>query len=279
MMPNPRVTPGANVTQTEAGWRLEIPAGPAGQYRLAQLDDYSILPRSRFPLNAPITLSLRCRISPPSFPPFSPHLTSSRHGIRLGENGEMKGGLPGTWGFGFWNDPFTVSLGLQGTARRLPVLPNAAWFFHASAQNHLSFQNHLPGNGFLAQSFSSPKIPSLLLASGFLAAPLMLSKTFAKWIRAMAGKIIGEDSVSLDVNPTEWHTYRLRWSAAGVEYFVDGAPVFETAVSPQGPLGLVIWIDNQFAAFTPTGKVSAGTLENPLPAWMEIADLEIGDGR
>src|SRR5258706_5584788 len=248
-MPSPRTTPGASVTPIDNGWRLEIPAGPAGVYRLAQLDDYFALPRGRFPSGAPAGLSLRCRVS------------QSR--------------LPGTWGFGFWNDPFMFSLGLQGTARRLPVLPNAAWFFHASAENHLSLHNQLPGSGFLAQSFSSPKIPSLLLAPGLLAAPLLLSKMFSRWIRAVAGKLTGEDGARLGMDVTQWHTYRLNWGPERVEFSVDGASVFETGVSPKGPLGLVAWIDNQFAAFTPEGKISAGTLENSVPAWMEISDLEI----
>ncbi|MGC1376784.1 MAG: hypothetical protein WA821_11185 [Anaerolineales bacterium] len=248
MMLNPRTTPGASVTPTENGWRLEIPAGPAGTYRLAQLDNY----RSRFPLSAPATLSLRCRVS-------------DFH-------------LPGTWGFGFWNDPFTVSLGLQGTARRLPVLPNAAWFFHASEENHISLQNHLPGNGFLAQCFSSPKIPSLLLAPALLALPFMFSKRLATWIRAIAGKIIREDAKRLEPDVTQWHEYRLKWSPGRVEFSLDGAPLFETETSPRGPLGLVVWIDNQFAAFTPNGKIQAGTQENPVPAWMEIANLEMRSG-
>src|SRR5688500_7952228 len=101
-MLSPRVSPGASLEPTSRGWRFEIPAGPAGVYRLAQLDDYSALPRGRFPLSAPASLDLRCRVCDSS--------------------------LPGTWGFGFWNDPFAFSLGLQGTTPRLPALPNAAWF-------------------------------------------------------------------------------------------------------------------------------------------------------
>jgi len=279
-MLNPRTTPGATIIPTENGWRLEIPAGPAGMYRLAQLDNY----RSRFPSSAPTTLNLRCRVSP-SWPPFHT-LTGTRPPIFAQSNstGE-RGGLPGTWGFGFWNDPFTVSLGLQGAARRLPVLPNAAWFFHASDENHLSLrppidlmggpQGGLPANGFLAQTFSSPKIPSLLLAPGLLALPFAFSKTFAKWLRAVAGKIIREDAKRLELDVTQWREYRLMWSPSRVEFSVDGASVFETESSPRGPLGLVIWIDNQFAAFPPDGKIRVGTLENPTPAWMEIADLEI----
>ena len=253
MMLTPHVTPGAYVTQTENGWRLQIPAGPAGTYRLAQLDDYAALPRSRFPLRTPTTLRLRCRVSDSS--------------------------LPGTWGFGFWNDPFALSLGLQGAARRLPALPNATWFFHASAQNYISFRapigNKLPGNGFMTQTFCAPAIPSLLLAPTLLGMPLMLSKTFAKWIRALIGRIIHEQGIRLEVDVTQWHEYSLEWRAGRVAFALDGLPLLETESAPNEPLGLVIWIDNQFAAFRPDGKIQAGTEENPVPAWMEIAGLEI----
>ena len=281
-MLNPRYSRGASVTPTEEGWRLHIPAGDAGFYRLAQLDDYTALPRSRFPLRTPSTLNLRCRVS--------------------------ESILPGTWGFGFWNDPFALSLGLQGSARRLPVLPNACWFFHASAENHLSFSSEpevrrtspgeatgfaeknptlasipsnqvrrtLSGNGFLAQTFRSPKIPSVMLAPGILGLPLLFSKTISKWIRAVFGKFIGEDSLLLDIDVTEWHTYSLSWRESGVAFSVDGAIVFETPVSPRGPLGVVIWIDNQYAAWTPEGRIGLGTLQQKAAAWMEIENLEIG---
>jgi hypothetical protein len=271
-----RVTPGASVTPIENGWRLQIPAGTADSYRLAQLDDYAALPRSRFPLSAPASLNLRCRVSPPFPPPIFAQSNSASEENKAGRKWGERGGLPGTWGFGFWNDPFMFSFGLQGMARRLPMLPNAAWFFHASAENHLSLRNNLPGSGFLAQSFSSPpKVPSLLFVPGLVVLSFLFSRTFTKWLRAIAGKIINEDCICLSVDATQWHEYRLSWSPNRVEYAVDGESVFETGVSPKGPLGLVIWIDNQFAAFTPEGKVKAGTLENRVPAWMEIANLEI----
>ncbi len=245
-MLSPRNTPGASVRVLENGWRLEIPAGAAGQYRLAQLDNY----RKDFPLSTPTTLSLRCRVSEAT--------------------------LPGTWGFGFWNDPFTVSLGLQGTARRLPVLPNTAWFFHASGKNHLSLSTGLPAQGFFAQSFTAPKIPSLLLAPGLLTLPLLWWKPSARWIRAAAAKIIREDATRLQLDVTQWQEYRLKWSKQRVEYALNGETIFETDTSPHGPLGLVLWIDNQFAAFPPDGNIRAGTEANPAPAWMEISDLQIG---
>jgi hypothetical protein len=77
------------------------------------------------------------------------------------------------------------------------------------------------------------------------------------------------------VDPTQWHRYRLDWREKQVLFGVDNEVVFESSVSPHSPLGLVIWIDNQYAAFTPEGKIGFGVLENPEPAWLEIKDLEI----
>jgi hypothetical protein len=245
----PLTTSAASVIPTAGGWRLQIPAGEAGQYRLAQLDDYAALSRSRFPLRTPTTLGLRCRVSEPN--------------------------LPGTWGFGLWNDPFAFSFGLQGLPRRLPVLPNCCWFFHASEKNHLSFRDSLPGNGFLAQCFRSSQIPSLLLAPGLLGLPLLFSKTLSKWIRAVSGKIIKEDSLALDIDVTQWHTYHLSWRESGVAFSVDEAVVFETPISPRGPLGLVIWIDNQYAAWTPNGRIGYGTLQQKAAGWMEIEQVKV----
>jgi hypothetical protein len=54
---------------------------------------------------------------------------------------------------------------------------------------------------------------------------------------------------------------------------VDGVSVQETPVAPLGRLGLVIWIDNQSAAFTPEGRVSFTVLPTPAPEWLEIKDV------
>lgn len=248
-MLQPRTSHDAKAESFENGWRLEIAEGNPGTYRLAQVDDYASLARRRFLWQEHTTLSLSCRISQPA--------------------------LPGTWGFGLWNDPFTVSFGLQGTARRLPALPNACWFFHASAENHLSFASNQPASGFLAQCFSSPRIPSALLAPGVFASPFLLIRSLSRWLREyITAKLIREDAHSLSLDVTKWHDYRLRWSPHRVEFVIDNATAFETATSSKGPLGLVIWIDNQFAAWKPDGSLRMGTLANP-PAWMEIRDLTV----
>ncbi len=245
---NPRITAGAKISFLIAdGWRLEIPAGDAGKYRLAQLDDYNVLPRSRFPWNPPITISLHVRAS--------------------------SNNIPGTWGFGFWNDPFSVSLGVKGGNRKLPTLPNAAWFFMASPPNYLSIQDHLPGQGNLAGIFQSPRLPGIMLAPALIGLPLLLIPAVSRLIRKCAGRIIKQDAKQFMCDQRDWHMYQFEWDISGVNFSVDDEMVFQCHLAPNGPLGMVIWIDNQYAAWTLDGKIGMGTLQNPEPAWIEIRDF------
>jgi hypothetical protein len=236
-------TAGASVSAIQNGYRLTIPAGDKHSYRLAQLDDYAQFARGDFPHRPSLSLSLRARASAAS--------------------------LPGTWGFGLWNDPFGLSIGFGGSPRRIPALPNALWFFQASQENYLSFSDK-PGNGFLAQAFRSPVFPLGSLAKVGMAFPISRIKA-----RELMGQIVEEDGVRLDVNPAEWHAYRLEWGPERCAFWVGEALVLETSVSPRPPLGLVIWIDNQYAAFTPSGKIGFGLLEKAEPAWLEIKDLDL----
>jgi len=236
-----RKTPGATITDIQNGYRLTIPNGDEKHYRVAQLDDYAKLSRGRFPTHPPRTLSLRARASAAS--------------------------LPGTWGFGLWNDPFGLSIGFGGNPLRLPTLPNAIWFFHASEESYLSFSNK-PGNGFLAQVFSSPVLPLFGLAKVGITLPFSRMKA-----RKLMSKIVEEDGVRLGVDVTEWHRYRFEWSSERSAFWVDDEFVLETPVSPHPPLGLVIWIDNQYAAWRPDGKIGFGVLKNTEPAWLEVKEL------
>ncbi|MBE0699446.1 MAG: hypothetical protein IH586_21190 [Anaerolineaceae bacterium] len=246
----PRQSGGGLVKEISAGlWRMEIPAGSAGAYRLAELDDHLHSARSRFPWQEPIQLELQARVSAAD--------------------------LPGTWGFGFWNNPFSANLGLSGMARSLPVLPNAAWFFYAGPPNYLAVRDTHPAAGFLAAIFSAPKIPSLALAPAGLVLPLLAVPPAARLLRRAARLLIGEDSTLVDVDPTQWHAYRLDWRKNQVRFFVDGREFFSTPVTPRGRLGLVIWIDNQYAAFPPSGKLCAGTSSNPDPAWLEVDQVQV----
>jgi hypothetical protein len=261
-MMNERATKNAEIKKTRNGWRLGIQKGDTLNYRDAQLDDYSGLPRHKFP-HQTLSLSLRAKASSRS--------------------------IAGTWGFGLWNDPFGLSLGFGGSPFRLPMLPNAVWFFSASPQNYLSFTDDKPAQGFLAQTFHAPKFHPLLFLAGLT---LPFSR---KTARKILSKVIQEDSVSLELNSlqvrqqavglqsqgrsqgvdvTQWHRYRLQWSPKRVLFYVDDALVLESTVSPSPLLGVIIWIDNQYAAFTPEGKIAFGVLEGG-DEWLEIEELEI----
>jgi len=236
-----RHSPGANVSPITNGFRLSIPSGDAKEYRIAQLDDYAKLARGDYPHRPSLSLSLRARASAES--------------------------IPGTWGFGLWNDPFGLSIGFGGNPFRLPALPNAVWFFHASQENYLSFSDK-PGYGLLAQAFRSPIFPLAGLAR--VGGTLPFSRTHA---RTLMSEIVEEDGVRLSMDVTEWRAYRFEWSPTRSAFWVDDAVVLETSVSPRPPLGLVIWIDNQYAAWRPDGNIGFGVLENTEPAWLEIEDL------
>ncbi len=251
----PRFTSDAQVEEISQenrlkAYRLSIPAGASDTYRLAQLDDYAKTARSRFPLRHPIRLRLSARASSEA--------------------------IPGTWGFGLWNDPFGLSLGFGGNPFRLPTLPNAVWFFGASKESYLSFrdaattQRGVAANGFLAQAFRSPKFHPLLIPAG-LTFPFSSTMT-----RRLMGKVIQEDGIRLSMDVTQWHRYQLDWRENQVSFAVDDTQIFESRVSPHPPLGLVIWIDNQYAAFTPEGKIGFGVLANPELAWLEVKNIHVG---
>jgi len=242
---------GGTVQRTSDGWRLEIPAGQPRHFRLAQLDDYTRLSRRHLIHSAPVIMSLRARLS----------------GVDQ----------PGTWGFGFWNDPFGLSIGFGGAPARLPALPQTAWFMHASPPNWLSFQENTagtPSNGFFAGIFHSLRIPSILFLPGLLVLPLLASKPVSRLLRRLASRIIQQQAVSVNLDETAWHAYSIKWLRDFCVFYVDGDEILKTSCSPFPPLGLVLWIDNQFAAWDPQGQLAYGTLENPA-AWMEIEGMNV----
>ena len=246
----PTLTPGAQVTPLGDGtWHLEIPPGPKGHYRVAQMDDYGSSPRRSFPWKPPVQLSLRLRAS--------------------------ANNLPGTWGIGLWNNPFGMAILKGAEVLRLPALPNAAWFFFASPPNFLSLRDDLPAQGMLAATFRSSRWPSSLLWLTAPALPFLLFPGFARLLRQAGRRVVQQDATLLSLVPEEWHTYTLEWQPERVTFLLDGQRALETNVAPYGPLGLVLWVDNQFAALPPVGRPSFGTLANPSPACIEIADLHI----
>ncbi len=229
------------VESSPNGWKLTLFPQESG-YALAQVDDYTGLPRSAFPHHAGIRLQVRMQAS--------------------------RAHIPGTWGFGLWNDPFSLSLGFGGGTRRLPALPNAAWFFFASPQNHLSFRDDQPGCGALASAFSSPGLPPLLLGAAIPALGAALWHPAGRALRHLAGRVIQQDNHTLEIDVTQEHLYALHWHAGGISWEVDGKQVHHSTCSPRPPLGLVLWVDNQYAAWRPDGRIQFGVL--PVTDVLEI---------
>jgi hypothetical protein len=174
-----------------------------------------------------------------------------------------------------WNDPFSLSLGLGGGKRRFPALPEATWFFFASPQNHLSLRDDIPGTGNLAATFRSQHYPSFLLALAAPLLPLLVLPPLARLFRRLACRFIHQDAAKLSLDVTTWRVFQLDWSTNYVRFIIDNNTVLHTLVSPHGPLGIVLWIDNQYAALPPDGHLGYGTLPNPKPVWIEITDLTI----
>ncbi len=249
MKVRPRFTPGAYLEQTmQQKYRLVIPSGPAGSYRLSQLDNYAGLDRREFPHHTPFHLGFCLRASESS--------------------------LSGTWGVGLWNDPFGFGLPGKGGGMRLPTLPQAAWFFFASPENHLALREDLPGHGWLAMAFRSRQVPAWQFGLAAPTFPLLAYRSAARLLRRLAGRFIRSDSVELALDPTDWHHYSLDWMEDRVRYWVDHKLVLESSTTPAGCLGLVIWIDNQKMSFPPDGRLRYGTLATPQPAWIEIGSVE-----
>lgn len=241
----PRLSSGGVIKPSGKGiWRLEIPPGGTEQYRLAQIEDYKDLRRQVFPWRPPARVVLRARSSHQE--------------------------IPGTWGFGLWNDPSALSLGFGGASRALPALPNAAWFFFASPPNYLALRDDIPAWGQLVATFRSPHIPAPLLAPAVLALPLAFLPAGAKLLRRIGRRILLQEAESLSLDPTLWHSYAMDWGDDGVVFHVDGEMVFKTSLTPRGPLGLVIWVDNQYAALPPDGRLGYGNLANNQVAWIDI---------
>jgi hypothetical protein len=248
-----QTTGGGEILRLEDGTRrLHIPAGGKEAYRLAQLDDYSHLSRRHFPHAAPFSLRLEARVS--------------------------SVGIPGTWGFGLWNDPFSMGSFQAGAGRLLPTLPQAAWFFYASPPNYLSLRDDRPAEGFLMATFQSRRLPALLLAPAVLGLPLLAWRWAARRLRRLGRLFVRQDACLLEQDPTQWHSYGLDWEDGKVFFTVDGEELFQTGLAPQGRLGLVIWIDNQFAAFRPEGTIHYGRLPYDLPARLDVCGISLSTG-
>ena len=177
--------------------------------------------------------------------------------------------LVGTAGFGFWNDPFTLS-------GSVTALPEAVWFFYASLPSDMSLVPGVPGYGWKAAIVHAAHAKAVMLGIPTAVAVLWArltgrTQTAAQWVQRVSGAY----EAPLHLGWTAWHTYELEWQRAAATFSVDGNPVLRAPNPPRGPLGFVTWVDNQFAVVTPRGDLRFGTLDAPGRQWLELDWIRI----
>lgn len=236
---------GGRVEPFEDGWRLQLPPTAESHYSDAQLDDYDIAARD-FLHRPPVRLRLWARFS--------------------------SNALKGTAGFGFWNHPF-------GQEGQVMAAPRNVWFFHGSPESDLRVVRGVPGHGFKAAMLNSPE----MAASGRLVMPSWLSRMLNRVLAirplahvamAAAQAVVRADESILDLDMTAWHHYEIDWRLDEAVFRVDEAVVLRVAKPPQGPLGLVIWIDN-YKAIAAEGRYEFGYVACDREQWLEVRDVQL----
>jgi hypothetical protein len=243
---------GGRVEPRPCGYRFSLSPQPTG-YANAQLDDTHGRGRRHYLWKPPVHLTLRARFSHPAH------------------------AFPGTAGFGFWNAPF------GDPSVPWPTLPQAIWFFLAAPPNNFPLAPltadgaFVPGQGWFASTLDATRPRALALAP-FALPTLLLNRVTA--VRRHWWPFVRRQ-LSMSYHPLDqldlqaWHNYELFWLADGSRFVVDGQLVYATPHAPRGPLGLVVWLDNQWLVVTAHGRVAWGTQPINEPYWLEIADLNL----
>lgn len=215
-------------------------------YSNAQVDDYQGRPRRKFRWRPPLRFTVRAKFSHPA------------------------GQLKGTAGFGFWNDPFLM------TGWRWPSLPRAVWFFYSSPPSNIKLDHTAPGFGWKAATIDAwtPRF-GLLAPLTPLAMPLMRFDALYQRLWPLGQQAITVNEAMVSASMTAWQTYRLDWLPERVRFWVNDDLILETNASPRGPLGFVMWFDNQYLVLTPWGKFGYGLVPSAQTQWMAINFMTI----
>ncbi len=189
-------------------------------YSNAQLDDYHHLPRRDYPWQAPVRVALWAKVPVDAL---------------------------GTYGFGLWNAPYSP------LASPWPARPASAWFF-GNGRGDLAWTDRSAPTGFKAASLETRTWQALLIGMG---APLLLllmkiPALYAwLWPRLTPRLRLAEQML---VRDGAWHHYEIDWQPDSVTWCIDGQVVHQTPFAPCQPMGLCIWIDNQWLAAGPRGR-------------------------
>ena len=125
------------------------------------------------------------------------------------------------------------------------------------------------------RSPSGASLRSLLApvaAGGALLAAIPLTR---RWAFRQARRFYRAEERILEIDPSEWHEYAIEWSASAVRFLVDGGETLRSANPPYPPLGLVLWIDNQYAVASPEKGFGFGVLPLERGQTLELADARI----
>lgn len=230
---------------TGATLRFILTNARAKEYSNAQIDDYRGLPRRRFAWRPPLRLTVRARFSAPA------------------------ARLKGTAGFGFWNDPFLMS------GARMPTLPRAIWYFYSSPPSNMKLDLQTPGYGWKAASLDALRpVAALWAAVAPFAVPLMNLRPAYRmlWPSIQQSLRVRESIIAVDM--TQWHTYVLDWGLENSHFSLSTSMPHSEALlvapSPRGPLGFVMWMDNQYLVVTPWGQLRWGLLDAEEGQSMEV---------
>lgn len=234
---------GGRLAALEDGLRLAVAGANGRSYANAQIDDYVGLPRHRFPWRPPLRMTVLARFGGP---------------------------IAGTAGFGFWNSPISPI----GTV--LPVLPAAIWFFHAAPPADMPLALGVPGHGWKAASIEARTPEALAWAP--LTLPVLLLNNLPGvaqrlWPRVQRALRVSE--MLLAPPDTAWHTYVIEWREQRADFLVDGALVHTTDHPPDGPMGFVAWVDNQWLVATPRGRFGWGVHAVPGAQWLDLGRVRI----
>lgn len=225
----------------ESGLRLLLPGARQASYSDAQIDDYGGQPRAHFAWQPPLRLTVEALASGP---------------------------LVGTAGFGFWNNPLA-------TAGGLPRLPAAIWFFHAAPPSNMPLAAGVPGHGWKAACLDATTPAALVWAP--LAPPVVLLNNLPAFERRVWPRVQRALSIRealIEPVGLAWRTYTLEWRRDGARFAVDGTTVLESARAPRGPLGLIAWLDNQWAVVTPRGRFGWGLCDTDAQ-WLDLRRVQI----
>lgn len=245
-----------SVGNADCALRLALPGAVATRYSNAQIDDYSGRRARDYLWRPPLRLRVRARASHAAQP------------ADVGADGDW---LRGTAGFGFWNAPLTLA---GGGVR----LPDAVWFFAASAPSRMALTADGSPHGWKAQVVRAQRVGALAAAPPLALAALWArvsgdDRPAARWMERLTGA--HEASLAaMGADLRQWRDYVIEWRPERAQFYVDGRLALDMAEPPRGPLGFVAWIDNQYAVATPRGELRFGALDTP-PQWLELAELAI----